>query len=302
MRNIYLMGLALITTSLMAQPSRNLHPVRPVESKGAGGAAQSLQIRSTSFFSYALPQGWRVGEEGQFALTLMAADSKALTVMVGNAGVPINYPAARFAQEKLMAIRPQNLQLGQGRQATPLQGFAQAVEFDVQYSIQGAPCRGTAKVNIAPAYDSALMVMTAALSEARQWPAYASWLPQVGEQISATNGAAFGKRGVMAQNLKNSQEYGEAARRYREWSQKNWQGVVDDRNKSVDRRNTQVRENLGGVQPYENPFTPGKAVEMPTTYKYYWTDNQGNYMGSDDPSANPNVGSRSEWRKMPRRE
>ena len=47
------------------------------------------------------------------------------------------------------------------------------------------------------------MAMTAAISEANQWPNYAAWLPQVADQISVANGAAFGVRGIMAQNLRD---------------------------------------------------------------------------------------------------
>jgi hypothetical protein len=43
-----------------------------------------------------------------------------------------------------------------------------------------------------------------------------------------------------------SQAFGEVARQYREWSQKNWQQVTDDRNASQDRKNCAVRETLGG--------------------------------------------------------
>jgi hypothetical protein len=103
----------------------------------------------------------------------------------------------------------------------------------------------------------------------------------------------------MAQNLKNSTEYAEAARQYRDWSQRNWQQVTDARNKSVDDRNQQFRENLGAVQTYNNPFGDSAPVQLPTTYKYYWRDAQGNYLGSDDPSVNPNTGSTHEWRRMP---
>ena len=48
----------------------------------------TLRLASGRFFTYALPPGWRVGEDGQFALTLLAPDNKAITVMVGNAGMP----------------------------------------------------------------------------------------------------------------------------------------------------------------------------------------------------------------------
>ena len=278
---------------------KNMFPVKPVPS-GPGPAAPSLHISNSEFFSYALPQNWRVGEAGQFALTLVAPDNKAFTVMVGNAGYPVNYPPGKFVYEKLSALRPQNLQIGQPRQVTPITGFARAYQFDVAYSTPGGASRGTVKCHIAPAYDSAVMVMTAALSEAGQWPEYSSWLPLVADQVSATNGAAFGMRGIMAQNLQNSTAYAEAARQYRDWSQRNWQQVTDDRNSSEDRKNFYLRENLGAVQTYVNPFGSSTPIQLPTTYKHYWTDRQGNVLGTDDPTANPNTGSTTEWKQMSR--
>ena len=210
--------------------------------------ALALTIASTPYFSYALPQGWGVGESGQFALTLVAPDSKALTVMVGNAGMPPNASPGQYAYQKLSAMRVQNLQLGQGQQVRPITGFQYAVAFEVRYSVNGVPCQGVAIVHIAPSYGASVMAMTAALSQASQWPGYSTWLPLLAQQVAATNGAAFGARGVMQQNLQNSVAYGEAAAKYRDWSQKNWQGVTDQRNASVDSRNTQFRENLGAVQ------------------------------------------------------
>jgi hypothetical protein len=266
----------------------------------SGLAAAELRIGQGRYFSFALPEGWRVGEDGQFALTLVSPDQKALTLVVGNAGMPLNLAPARFAYDKLSAMQPQNLQIGAPRQARPTAGFGQAFEFDVAYWARGVAYRGVAKVSVAPAYDSATMAMTAALAPADQWARYATWLPQVADQIAATNGGAFGMRGLMQQNLRNSVAFGEAARLYREESQRNWQQVTDDRNASQDRRNTGVREALGGVQTYRNPYGNRQAVELPTTYRHYWTDAQGRVVGTDDPSANPNQGSASEWRRMER--
>ena len=282
----------------LAETRRNLFPVKPVASDPAP-PARSLGIGNGRFFSYALPPGWRVVEDGQYSLTLAAPDSKAFTVMVGNSGLSANYPPGQFVQEKLSAMKPDNLRIGPPRQAAPIAGFARAYEFDVTYSVGGVACRGTVKCHVLPAYDSAVMAMTAALSVASQWQGYASWLPLAAEQVSATNGAAFGRSGIMAQNLRNSTAYAEAARQYRDWSQRNWQEVADDRNASQDRRAFQVRENLGAVQTYGSPFGTGTPVQLPTTYRYYWGDSQGNYLGTDDPSANPNTGSTVEWRKMP---
>jgi hypothetical protein len=280
---------------------RGFTQVTPVTRATGRAPGANLQLATGQFFTYALPQGWRVGEDGQFALTLMAPDQKALTVMVGNSGVPINYPPAQYVYERLTAIRPQNLQLGPPRSARPIAGFAQALEFQVKYSINGVPCQGLATVHIAPAYDTAVMAVTAALSEARQWPGYASWLPLVAAQVSARNGAAFGMRGVMQQNLQNSTAYAQAAREYRDWSQKNWQGVTDQRNESSDRNNRQFRENLGNVQTFSNPHDSRTPVELPNTWQYYWVNEQGTIIGTNDPSTNPNSGSTNDWRKMPRR-
>jgi hypothetical protein len=279
-----------------------LHPVTPVVSKPASNAppAVPLQIARGKFFSYALPSGWHLGEDGQFALSVAAADNKAFTVMVGNAGLPPGYPPDRFVYEKLMALQPQNLRISQGRKATPVSGFTQAYAFDVEYNARGMANKGIAKVHVATAYDTAVLAMTAAISEAGQWQSYSSWLPAVSEQISALNGGAFGARGIMAQNLANSKAFGEAAQQYREWSQRTQQQVTDARNASQDKNNFAFRENIGGIQTYTNPYDTRVPVELPTTYKYYWANSNGTYAGTDDPSVNPNAGSTTEWKQLPR--
>lgn len=289
----------------MPLPSSTFVPVRPVAMEATGSAtnrppAGDLRIGQGRFFSFALPPGWRVGEDGQFALTLLSPDNSALTLMVGNAGFPIHYAPGRFAYDKLSQMQVQNLQMSQARQARPAAGFQQAAEFDVSYVSRGMAYRGVAKVSVSPAYDTQTMALTAALAPADQWAGYASWLPQIADQLSATNGGAFGMRGIMQQNLQNSVAFGEAARPYRDWSQKNWQQVTDDRNASQDRRNFAVRENLGGVQTFSNPFGTSQPIEMPMTHKYYWRDRQGNMVGTDDPGANPNNGSTGDWRRMER--
>jgi hypothetical protein len=293
------------TAAFAGDAMSKFHPVQPGKPVGPGGGKavrppEELRIGQGQFFSFAMPPDWRVGEDGQFVLTLVAPDSKAITVMVGNAGMPPNYPPGQFAYDKLSALQPLNLQVSEGRPARPVTGFQQAYEFEVSYFIGGIPSRGVAKVSIAPAYDSATMAMTAALSAADQWEGYATWLPQVADQISATDGAAFGMRGIMQQNLRNSTSFAEAARQYRDWSQKTWQQVTDGRNAGQDRKNFAFRENLGAVQTYANPFGAGQPLELPTTHKYYWIDRQDHIKGTDDPSANPNVGSTQEWRKMER--
>jgi hypothetical protein len=302
---MFLLLMALAAEATLAQPAAERIPphtvvVKPVPRATAPQARGDLEIVRGRHFSFALPTGWRVGEEGQFAVSLIAPDSQAFTLMVGNAGMFPNYPLDRYVYEKLAAVRPLNLRIGPPRQTAPRPGFHHAVEFDVAYTSQrGIPSRGVAKCNVAPAYDTALVVMTGAFSIDAQWAGYRSWLPLIAEQIAATDGAAFGQRGVMAQNLQLSKEYGEAARAYREWSQQNWQQVTAQRQAADDRKNYDVRENLGSTKSYVNPYDSRTTVDLPRTYKYYWVNRQGTYVGTNDPSVNPNDGSTGEWKAMP---
>jgi hypothetical protein len=144
------------------------------------------------------------------------------------------------------------------------------------------------------------MAMTAALSDARQWEGYSSWLPLVAAQVAARDGAAFGMRGVMQQNLQNSAAYSQAAKEYRAWSQRNWQAVTDARGASTDRNNQQFRETLGNVQTYVNPHDSRTPVELPNTYQHFWVNEQGTILGTNDPGIDPNAGSTQDWRRMPK--
>jgi len=269
----------------------------PASAAGTGPQA-ALQIKQGQFFSYALPPGWRLGEDGQFALSLVAADNHAYTVMVGNAGLQPEYPAASFVQEKMMAMRPEGLQLGEPKQVNPVAGFQYAYSFDVSYRLNGEPYRGVAICHVAPYYGGATMAMTAAIAVSTQWASYASWLPAVCRQIAASNGAAFGTRGLMQQNLKNSMEYAEAARAYRNWSAQTQKEVSDYRNAVNDKQQEQFRDNIGGVQRYNNPYNSGNELQLSSQYKYYWMNRQGQILGTDNPGVNPNTGSTADWQKM----
>jgi len=124
----------------------------------------------------------------------------------------------------------------------------------------------------------------------------------VASQISATNGGAFGIRGMMEQNLKNSREFGFAAQRYREHSQRLWQETTAERHAAQDRQNTQFRENLGAVQTYTNPLNRNVPLQLTTQYSHYWIDRQGQVRGTDDPTVNPNMGSTGEWTRLQRQQ
>lgn len=55
-----------------------------------------------------------------------------------------------------------------------------------------------------------------------------------------------------------------------------------------------------GVDKYHDPVD-NKAVELPSGYNNAWTNGLGEYIVSDSPDYNPNIGSTKNWQKMERK-
>lgn len=255
-------------------------------------------LRQGACFRFAVPAGWQIVEDGQFAVVMMAPDQRAITVMVGNAGYPLNYPPPQFLYEKLAQSQLQGLRLGQGRQAQPLFGWPYAWEFDAEYYHQNIPCRGAARCTVAPSYDCCTMVMSWAASEAAQWGHYAGWLPGVAAQVEITHPAAFGAAGIAQQNLANSINLGEQARRNREWSEQQWADVVRQRNESQDRIHHDFRQALDAVQRYENPYT-NQPVDLTTNNAVYWINmTTGQIVGHPNSAFDPRSPTDTNWQPL----
>lgn len=58
-------------------------------------------------------------------------------------------------------------------------------------------------------------------------------------------------------------------------------------------------DSIRGVERYTDPFS-GEDVELPSGYGHAWANNLGEYVVTDDPTYNPNVGSNPHWNAMPR--
>jgi hypothetical protein len=263
-------------------------------------AGNPTSVRQGQYFRYAVPGGWQVMEDGQFAVVLMAPDRSAITTMVGNVGLPSNYSPAQYVFEKLSQAGLSDLRLGDGRAASPAFGFPSAWEFDVAYSVGGAACRGLARCSVAPNYDFCTMVMTWAAAEASQWPAYATWLPDLAAQAQVTNSAAFGASGIAQQNLQNSIALGEQARRNREYSAEQWADVTRQRGASQDRNHADFREAMGAVQSYYDPYE-NRAVELPSSNTVYWVHStSGRIVGDPNPSFDPRTSTDADWKPLRR--
>src|SRR5205085_2128030 len=118
-----------------------------------GGAPAGVATRRGPFFLYAVPQGWEVVEDGQFAVVARAPDQRAITVMVGNAGLPLQTDPGRFLHDKLAQSGLSDLRFAPPRAAAPALGFAHAWEHEVDYVVMGMRCHGVAKCSVAPSYD-----------------------------------------------------------------------------------------------------------------------------------------------------
>jgi len=56
-------------------------------------------------------------------------------------------------------------------------------------------------------------------------------------------------------------------------------------------------DNIRGVERYNDPFS-GNEVELPSGYGHAWANNLGEYIITDSPSYNPNIGSNLTWQQI----
>jgi hypothetical protein len=258
----------------------------------------ALSLRHGACLRYALPAGWTVAEDGPFAVVLVDGARRAVAGVVGNAGMPPWYPPHQYVYERLQGMGPEALQLGPPRPAAPLVGFASAWEFDLAYAVQGVPCLGLARCHVAPAYDSALLAMTWAASDAPRWAWHATWLPAVLLSFGATSAGAFGAQGVMAQNLQNAAAFGQQLQAHREASHSLWSEVSRQREASIDAQHDAFRQALGGVERYDNPTT-GQPVDLSDRGRAYWVHPvTGQIVGSEDARFDPRTPQDVSWQRM----
>lgn len=79
----------------------------------------------------------------------------------------------------------------------------------------------------------------------------------------------------------------------RESQMKDWQRRQDANDRIV--RN--FTDNIRGVERFNDPFS-GKEVELPSGYGRAFANNLGEYIVTDSPSYNPNIGSNLTWEEL----
>ncbi len=71
----------------------------------------------------------------------------------------------------------------------------------------------------------------------------------------------------------------------------------EQRGKAQDRIAQNFSDYIRGVERFHDPLA-GKEVELPAGYGRAWANNLGEYIVSDSPSYNPNVGSNLHWQEL----
>jgi hypothetical protein len=71
----------------------------------------------------------------------------------------------------------------------------------------------------------------------------------------------------------------------------------EERQASQDRMSREFSEYIRGVETYDDPVA-GRDVQLPSAYNEAWVSANGEYILSNDPNFNPNVGSNQSWERM----
>jgi hypothetical protein len=258
-------------------------------------------VRQGQCFQFAVPEGWRVVEEGQSAILLCAPDDTAFTMMVGAFGL---FPGANpvgFAHEKLAAIPGvSQLQLGQPRQGQPQPGFPGATEVDCTYRANGIPCRGVATVSVRPGYNAVDFILVCAAAHEAHWAPYSTWLPRIAAHAVPTSGAAFGARAIAQQNLASSTQYGQQLAAAREHSQRVQAEVAAHREQSDEVRAQGRAESLTGESWYGDPHG-NPPQRLSNSVGFYWSHPDGRRIETDDPTRDPRIETGDPyWQRMER--
>jgi hypothetical protein len=254
------------------------------------------QIVQGQCFQFVVPAGWRVLEEGQFAVVQADANQQAVSIMAGNCGFMPGYNPLQYAYEKLSSGAP--AQLGQPRPGQPVTNFQTAVDVDYRYAVDNVPCVGIATVSYRQGYGQMDFVLTAGAAQEQYWPSFASWLPGLPRQFNVTNGAAWGAQGIAQQNLQNSIQFGQQLQEQRAWSQDLQQQVTDQRWASDEHRQDGMGRVLTGESWYADPYGLNPPVRMSDTPAVYWAHRDGRITSSDDPSFDPRTPMDSDWQRM----
>ena len=273
--------------------------------KAPGQAMPRTQIVQGRNFTYVLPAGWRVGEEGNHALVLQAQDLSAGVIVYGVSGFGQNLTPPQFAYNAIinnLRLAP-DVRISNPTPIQPMPGYTAAAVMDIAYTKQGpqGPQRivGLVISNVVSVYARSDAVVTLMLALDSHWSAVHSWLPQVALQALNTGPNPFGRTAMSGQILNDTVRQREAYGQYLNWSQANWAGVVANRAASLDRQAQANGETLTGQYWGKNPYT-GNPERYSTTPTVIWVHRDGRQVTSSNSTFDPRTPTDTDWRRVQR--
>jgi hypothetical protein len=103
---------------------------------------------------------------------------------------------------------------------------------------------------------------------------------------------------MVMRNIKAVGRIGEIAARAGSEMRADQQAAWEQRQRVNDKISQNFSDYIRGVDRYNDPFS-GKEIELPSGYGTAWANNLGEYVVTDSPGYNPNVGSNLTWQPMP---
>ncbi|PKO19040.1 MAG: hypothetical protein CVU39_00380 [Chloroflexi bacterium HGW-Chloroflexi-10] len=115
-------------------------------------------------------------------------------------------------------------------------------------------------------------------------PAWTAVVQQVSQGLTSNTIQSINQIGALSRQI---------SRNYNEISDMNMHGW-QERSAVYDRVSENFSQTIRGVDPYYDPNT-GRTIELPSGYTQAWSTPLGEYILSDDPNFNPNIGSNQTW-------
>jgi hypothetical protein len=101
------------------------------------------------------------------------------------------------------------------------------------------------------------------------------------------------------QELADQQRLNQLWIQYREQMRQMHQQVYEERQAAQARQNFTMREILGGIETYVNPFD-ARTVELPPGYRHCWVSDDGYVIVNDEETFDPRADNRRRWLRMER--
>jgi hypothetical protein len=115
-------------------------------------------------------------------------------------------------------------------------------------------------------------------------PAWTAVVQQVSQGLTSNTINSIHQIGALSHQI---------SRNFNEVSDMNMKGW-EERSAVYDRVSENFSQTIRGVDPYYDPNT-GQNVELPSGFTQAWSTPLGEYIVSDDPNFNPNIGSTQTW-------